>query len=430
MSKFLWLVSIGLGLLLPSTSLPSDQLLRAKYQGLLDPLVDDGKIPAYYMAVVEAGQLLFERGHGSTGANAHPEPTSQTPFALLSLSKPITTLAALKLVDDGAIKLSDRLSQYLPEFSDPVLLSGDKSNKPILISDLFTHTAGLGYGEISGIRASNENPLDGKGILAVKTIIGVAGGSRSLEEEVLKIAEAPLISEPGSEFNYSVSIDILGRVAEVVSGMPLEQYLKKVLLDPLDMTSTGFRVPEKVSAPQARLVKPLIRTYPTPGRYQRYEPFPDFPKGFNRIGEQSYVSSGGSGLVSTPSDMLRFLDFLINETRLPDGRFFLKSELREKIFSNQLNPSIGEMPLRGKLPYAARDGLSFGFAVRTASSDISDTEKSGDHFIYWSGFSSSAIWIDREAKVGGIFLSQLAPSDLFLAERLAQIADENLSQKK
>ena len=430
MTKVLWLVSIGLGLLLPSTSLRSEESLRAKYEGLLDPLVDDGKIPAYYVAVLEGNHLLFERGRGSKGANAHPAPTADTPFALLSLSKPITNLAALKLVDDGAMKLSDPLTDYLPEFSNLSLLSGEKSNKPILISDLFTHTAGLGYSEISGIRASDENPLHGRGILTVKTIVGVAGESRSLDEEVLKIAQAPLISEPGTQFNYSVSTDILGRVVEVVSGLALEQYLKKTLLGPLEMTSTGFTVPEKLSAPQARLVKPLIRTYPTPGRYQRYEPFPHFPKGFSRIGEQSKVSSGGSGLVSTPSDMLRFVDFLINETRLPDGSFFLKAELREKIFSDQLTPSVGEMPLKGKLPYAARDGLSLGFAIRAARSDFSDAEKPVTDFIYWSGFSSSAIWVDKEAKVGGIFLSQLVPSDLFLVERLARIAYENSNQKK
>ena len=99
------------------------------------------------------------------------------------------------------------------------------------------------------------------------------------------------------------------------------------------------------------------------------------------------MSSGGSGLVSTPSDMLRFVDFLINETRLPDGSFFLKAELREKIFSDQLTPSVGEMPLKGKLPYAARDGLSLGFASRAARSDFSDAEKPETAVRYRSGFS-------------------------------------------
>ncbi len=423
MRALIWLMTLSLGILVPGAVLAEGA--EQKFRQLLDPLVENGKLPAYFLGVVKDGEVVVKRGLGTAGSYNHPTPTSKTRFALLSLSKPMTVLALLRLVDQGKLRLDDPLSKYLPQFAALKLHTGEALNRPILIADLFTHTAGFGHSSDFGSSVTKTKAYQAQNLFTLSGLIDDGAPRATLSEQLEEVAKLPLINQPGVEFHYSISTDILGHVAELVTQQPLATFLRNELFVPLGMNDTGLRVSAEEAQDMARLVKPLIRTYPTPGRYRRYEPHSELPRGANNIGRGRGLSSAGSGIVSTGADCLKFLQFLLSGMRLTDGSQFISDELKDRYFNHQLNENLGTTPLAGKLPYARRDGLSFGWALRLRPSEDLLTQHAGSPaFHYWSGFSSSVMWLNLEAKTAGVFLSQITPSEIFLASRLEEIASQ------
>lgn len=421
MRTFIWLIAFGLGVFLPAVA--SAQDVEQKFQRLLDPLVEDGKLPAYFLGVVKGDEVVVKRGLGTAGSYNHPTPTSTTRFALLSLSKPMTALALLRLVEQGKLRLDDPLSKYLPEFANLTLQTGEALDRPILIADLFTHTAGFGHNSDFGSSVTKTKAYQTQNLFTLSGLIGEEAAQSSLPDQLEEVAKLPLLSQPGMEFHYSIATDILGRVAEVVTQQPLATFLRNELFAPLGMNDTGFSVSAEEAQDMARLVRPLIRTYPTPGRYRRYEPHSDLPRGIINIGRGSGFSSAGNGIVSTGADCLKFLQFLLSDMRLADGQHFIGDKLKDRYFKHQLGTNLGATPLAGKLPYARRDGLSFGWAIRLRpGEELLAEPASTPAFHYWNGFSSSVMWLNTKEKTAGVFLSQITPSEIFLASRLEEIA--------
>ena len=195
-------------------------------------------------------------------------------------------------------------------------------------------------------------------------------------------------------------------------------FLEEALFGPLGMKDTGFYLKDKNRINKATLMKPLIRTFPVPGTYQRFEPHPPFLKGGSQnLGQEVGLLSGGAGLLSTGKDMIAFASFILNRLTLKDGSQFLSENLTSRLFTNELSSDLGSSPMALKMPYAASDGLSLGFSLRPKEAGDWGLNNSRElDFLYWSGFSSSVLWIDPDNEVAGVFLSQIRPAQQFPVE--------------
>ena len=199
------------------------------------------------------------------------------------------------------MRLDDPLSKYLPEFADLALQTGEALDRPILIADLFTHTAGFGHNIDFGSSVTKTKAYQAQNLFTLSGLIGEEAALSSLSEQLEEVAKLPLLSQPGREFHYSIATDILGRVAEVVTQQPLATFLRNELFAPLGMNDTGFRVSAEEAQDMARLVRPLIRTYPTPGRYRRMSRTQICHAG-SSIWDRLGVRRAGNGIVSTGAD--------------------------------------------------------------------------------------------------------------------------------
>ena len=406
----------------------------AKNQGelemeFLDELVTQGHIPAYRVAVVNEQGMLAEKalyyGEGIVPVEAI-DPTSIV--SLLSLSKPFTNLLALKLADIGVFQLDDPVSMYIPAFASANIEAEKELSvaKPrqILISDLFLHTAGLsqsaemqGWGPVAEYYQKND-------IFGLKCLAG--SSTQSLSESVQRLTQAPLQTNPGERFSYSVATDVLGRVMEVATNKPFEALLSEYISGPLgiDTLTTAVSAPNVKHVVQ--LYEPMIKTYPVPGAYQRYQPFSKFDVEVINAGIQPGCVSPGSGLTASVEDLVTFVSFLLNDLRLADGTPLLSENTLPLVFGSQLSSKFGKSPMRRSIAYSRQDNLSMAsLAIRTnKEGDVSNTE---DHdFYYWSGFSGSGLWIDKKTKTAGIVITQLYPSDRFLIPKLVAETRANL----
>jgi CubicO group peptidase (beta-lactamase class C family) len=348
--------------------------------------------------------------------------------SLFSLSKPFTNLLALKLVDDGVFQLDTPISMYLPAFESVKVHSDDKQPAPktrqILISDLLRHTAGLsqssdlqGWGPIA--EYYRENDIFGLNCLA-------GSSSENLSQSVLRLTQAPLQTNPGERFSYSVATDVLGRVMEVATGKTFEALLTNYIAVPLGIDTLTTTVSKSNVERVVQLYEPMIKTYPVPGAYQRYQPFSKFEVDVINAGIQPGCVSPGSGLTASVDNLVTFVSFLLNDLRFADGSPFLSDSMLPLVFSGQLGKELGKSPMRRSIAYSRQDNLSMAsLAIRTAKKgDLANAE---DHdFYYWSGFSGSGLWIDKKTKTAGVLITQLYPSDRFLIPKLINETRANL----
>ena len=277
--------------------------------------------------------------------------TPDTIFRIYSMSKPITTVAAMMLVEEGKLQLDDPLSKYIPAFADVkvgVETKGEDgkmhldlvaAKRPITIQDLMRHTSGLTYG------------FFGEGLVKKAYVdANLGAGDPDLAEFTDRLAKLPLAYQPGTTWDYSQSTDVLGRVIEVVSGKSLYQFEKERLLDPLGMKDTGFYVTDPAK-------QPLVA-----------EPFPNdrtigagAEMGDPRVAQK--MESGGGGMVSTIDDYARFAQMILNGGTL-DGKRYLSPKTVAYMGSNHIGPGSGVMPGPYYLP-GPGFGFGLGFAVRT-----------------------------------------------------------------
>jgi CubicO group peptidase (beta-lactamase class C family) len=338
------------------------------------------KIPGAVLLVARHGQIAWFDAVGRLDpAGSTPMPRDGI-FRIYSMSKPITTVAAMMLVEDGRMKLDDPVSLYLPEFASmkvgvekpgadgkPVLETVP-ARRPITIHDLMRHTSGLTYG------------FFGPGL--VKQAYNAANlhaGDPSNAEFSQRLAQLPLAYQPGTTWDYSYSTDILGRVVEVVSGQSLYQFEKQRLLDPLGMKDTSFYVSEP--ARQQRIAEPL----PNDRSFGVAAEFND-----PRVVQKA--ESGGGGMVSTAGDYARFLQMLLNGGSL-DGKRYLGSRTLGFMVSDHSNAGAGIAPGPLYLPGPGY-GFGLGFAVRRADGEAPYPAAAGE--FNWGGAGGTYMWVDPE----------------------------------
>src|SRR6202790_1229619 len=352
-----------------------------------------GKIPGAIMLIQQHGQPVYFENFGVRDVETKRPMTADTIFRLYSMSKPITSIAAMMLVEDGKLSLDDPVSKYIPAFADvkvgvekrdengKTALALEPVNRPITIEDLLRHTSGLTYGFY--------------GDSAVRKLYAQAdlfNGDADNAEFVERIARLPLAEQPGTLWDYSHSTDVLGRVIEVVSGQSLFQFEKQRLLDPLGMTETAFYVADPAKRP--RIAEPL----PT----DRFDgPIagikdPTLPRRWQ---------SGGARMAGTIDDHARFARMLVNGGTL-DGRRYLKPETIAEMTSDHIGPET-RIARDGWYFPGASSGFGLGFAVRT-STPPSTSWPLGEY--RWDGVAGTFFFIDPKDDMFVVFMVQ-TPSE-------------------
>ena len=359
----------------------------ARLDAALHKAVEIGELPGAVVMIVRDGKLVHARGIGWQDREAKIPMRRDSIFRIYSMTKPIVSVAAMMLVEEGRLGLHEPVSKYIPEFKETKVgvESTDAAGKPVLtlvnaarqmtVQDLLRHTSGLTYGVLGPPNLVKKAYLDA-GIFSQKWVL--ADFCRAL-------AKLPLQYEPGSTWEYSHSTDVLGRVVEVASGQTLDLFLADRIFRPLNMADTGFHVPRDK---HGRIAQPIPDKYTgkTPELLDLREPATFF--------------AGGHGLVSTAEDYLRFTRMLLNGGEL-DGVRLLGPRTVRNMSANHLNERIS----RGTafLPGPGHGfGLGFGTRLETGQSEWPGSV--GD--FYWGGFAGTAFWVDPAEKLTVVYMSQ------------------------
>jgi CubicO group peptidase (beta-lactamase class C family) len=357
--------------------------------GTINSDIANGIIPGGTLLIVRHGKIAFYDSFGWL------DPATKTPlpkeaiFRIYSMSKPITSVAAMILVEQGKLLLSDPVQKYIPAFAemkvavqkpDTPKVDLVPAARPITVQDLMRHTSGLTYEFMTGTAVSK--------MYHDANLFGDEGTNASFADNIAKM---PLVAQPGSGWNYSHSTDVLGRVIEVASGKSLYQFEKENILDPLGMSDTGFSVP---SAKQNLIAEPL----PTDNKIVGTFPFsnPRLPASWE---------AGGQGMVSTALDYGKFLQMLQNGGAF-DGHRILSPATVAFMTSDHLG-QIGPGPTF----YIPGPGYGFGigFAVRRQQGVAASEGSPGDY--YWGGAAGTSFWNDPKQHLTVVFMMQ-APSQL------------------
>jgi len=360
--------------------------------------VDGGLLPCALTLVAREGDVLALRHAGMADVERGIPCREDSIFRIFSMTKPVTTVAAMSMVDDGLIRLDDPVSGYIPSFAmlsvnasdDPLRLEPRPARVPMTIRHLLTHTSGLTYGgEATAVPALYDRE---------STNFGTDDGP--LEEVVDRLAGIPLLFEPGQRWHYSVSLDVLGRVLEVVDAEPLDRVLAHRVLEPVGMVDTSFAA---VPDDQAR----------TAALYQAAgEGYLRIPDGSGFPGASAVTTlSGGAGLLSTAHDYARFVTMLLQGGEI-EGARVISTESAAQMQRNQLpgdiascgEPTFSESTTRGV-------GFGLGGSVVVDPSVTEWPSSLGEYA--WGGYASTAFLVDPVRRCTAIFLTQLIPSSRY-----------------
>ena len=362
----------------------------ARIDAYLKNEIATNKIPGAIMMIQRGGKTAYFSSFGVRDPGTKEPMTPDTIFRIYSMSKPITTVAAMMLVEEGKLQLDEPLSKYIPAFKDVMVgveRKGDDgkpaldlvpAKRQITIQDLMRHTSGLTYG------------FFGEG--AVKKLYVEANlGEGDPDNAVFadRLAKLPLAYQPGTTWDYSQSTDILGRVIEVVSGKSLYQFQKERLFDPLGMTNTSFYVTEP--ARQSLVAEPFPNDRKIGAGAEMADP---------RVARK--YESGGGGLMSTIGDYSRFAAMLTNGGTL-DGKRYLSPKTIAYMGSNHVGAGSGVSPGPYYLP-GAGFGFGLGFAVRLETGNSPVAGSTGE--MNWSGAGGTTFWVDPKENMFVVFMAQ------------------------
>jgi CubicO group peptidase (beta-lactamase class C family) len=347
-----------------------------------------GIIPGATLLIARNGKVAYFEAFGSLDAASRTPMPKEAIFRIYSMSKPITSLAAMILVEQGRLFLDDPVQKYIPAFGNMKVAAQEAGSaaldlvpatRPITVQDLLRHTSGLTYGFLPGTPVAK--------MYQEANLFGVDLTNAEFAD---KIARLPLITQPGSSWNYSHSTDVLGRVVEVASGKPLYQFEKENILDPLGMTDTAFSVAD--AAKQNLIAEPL----PADSKIVGTEPFSN-PR------RPAKWEAGGQGMVSTAPDYAKFLQMMQNGGVL-NGHRILAPATIAFMTADHLGPAGV-----GPTPYLPGPGYGFGlgFAVRRQQGVAPAQGSPGDYT--WAGAAGTSFWNDPAQHLTVIFMVQ-APS--------------------
>jgi CubicO group peptidase (beta-lactamase class C family) len=344
----------------------------AKLQAITTALnadVASGKIPGAYLVIGRQGKVAYAQGFGVPGPGQTTPTSEETIFRIFSMTKPIVSVTAMTLVEEGKLSVDDPVSKYIPEFANLTVMQPDGSTQPakspMLVRHLMSHTSGLIYGFIEA-----NNPAGRK--LAE---MYAAGGENRVDvtpvEYAKGLAKLPLKAEPGTAWNYGRSTDVLGAVVEVASGQPLDVAVRERVTGPLGMTDTGFFQPKDKAG---RFAQPKEAAQ-IGGVGLYYDPTVETP-----------FKQGGGGLTSTPEDYLRFTLMLANDGEYRGVRI-LKPETLARMRQDETTAEV-----RGRGIFFPGRGMGFGLGFSLVLDDT--IQRPGNGTFSWNGIAGTEFWVD------------------------------------
>jgi CubicO group peptidase (beta-lactamase class C family) len=368
---------------------------------LINGAIADSEIAGAVALIARHGQVALLESYGMADIDDNEAMRTDTLFRIASMTKPVTTVAVMMLYEEGHFFLGDPISDYIPAFRNMQVLAGGDgastvpASRPITIHHLLTHTSGLSYAFLSGTPEL-------EAVARLYSENGVPDGLVETDDEIAdlstKLGELPLLFEPGTEWSYSLGIDVLGHFVEVVSGMTLAAFFESRIFEPLGMHDTAFFLDN-------RQAERLASVYA-----------PDGHGGLRELGDERVVEghhvysasypyagpdrffAGGAGLTSTISDYARFLQMLLNGGELEGVRL--------------LSPTTVAMMTRnniGALESGPGIKFGYGFAVVDDPGVAVDWRARGAY--YWGGFFNTRFFVDPSQELIGIFMSQRRPQD-------------------
>ena len=352
--------------------------------------VDDGRLPGWLVLVARDERIVHLSTYGRRDIEADLPVELDTRWRIYSMTKPITSVAAMSLWEEGAFELKDPISRFLPAFADVHVHDAGPATEPVRMWHLLTHTSGLTYG------FHRAHPVD--------ELYREAGFDLQRPEMDLAAAcdtwaALPLLFQPGSEWNYGVSTDVLGRVAEVVAGKPLDEVLRERVFDPLGMHETAFHVDDHS------------------GLAALYTVGAGAPARIDLLGDEIMSPpkflSGGGGLASTAADYHRFATMLLRGGEL-DGVRILGSRTVDFMARNHL-PGGVDLEAFGRPLFAETtfDGVGFGLGFSVVLDPVANKVPASIGDYGWGGMASTVFWVDPVQRLTVLFMTQLLPSSTY-----------------
>ena len=389
----------------------------------LKEAVEKKQVAGVSFLVARRGKVVYNTAVGMRDAEAQIPLAEDTIFRIASMSKPITSVAAMILIEEGKLNPDDPLSKFVPEFKDMQVLVPDQEGKSfelvkaareITIHDLLTHTSGLTYRLIN-------KPFLGDMYAKAGVCDGIVEAEGTIADNVRKLAKLPLTSQPGAAWEYGLNTDVLGYVIEVVSGKSLEEFCRERLFQPLKMNDTCFVLSKEKQPRLSALYKQdgdqkISRVGNEPVTVGNFVYSATYP-----THEDSRYYSGGGGLVSTQRDYLRFCQMLLNRGEL-DGVRVLKAENVDRMTRNQIDQL--------QLPQPGYDAFGYGFGILTEKGKQLSKDPGGVGSYAWAGAFGTRFWIDPKNELIGVFMVQSTPPDFTLSENVKTMVYEAMTEAK
>jgi len=375
--------------------------------GAVQRNIDDKRVAGAVTLVVRHGKVAWYKAQGMSDREASKAMPADAMFRICSMTKPITSVAVMMLYEEGRFLLDDPVSKYLPEFKNPKVLvkraSGGTysipASKEITIRDLLRHTSGITYQWNEDLGAAYEKADVPSGLLQYDGTIG---------DGVEHLAGLPLLFNPGERFEYSLGVDVLGRLVEVVSGKPLDEFFRTRIFEPVGMKDTYFFPPDNklnrlATAYTYYSDKGLNRFPDAPIREGAFVYSADYPsRGPKKL------FSGGAGLVSTAMDYAKFCQMMLDEGKAGGTRLLSRKSV-ELMTHDQLGKISSEI------------GFGLGFGVDGVKGPLQELGSVGSYD--WGGFFYTAFSIDPKEQMIVIFMAQLHPTgDLTLDKQVHELA--------
>ena len=375
--------------------------------------VDDGRLAGMITTIARQGKTVHWAMTGMRDREAGLAMEEDTIFRIASMTKLVTAAAIMTLYEEGHFNLNTPVYEFIPEFEDLQVCVGESASgldtrpleRPVTFRHLFTHTAGFSYGWDA------QDPVDRAYI-----DLGLDIRDEPLKEKMAILVQAPLAFQPGTHWRYSLAIDVLGYLIEIISGVPLDRFFRERLFNPLGMADTDFFVPRK----KVQRLAALYGHTETSSELQRIDPPPRFT-----YDQRPAFLSGGGGLVATATDYARFLEMLVNGGEL-DGERIL-SPTTVDLFTINHAPSAA-LPY-GFAPKEDRYHMGYGFSLGTrVLMDISASGQAGSVGEFgWDGAFNTYCWVDRVQSLYGLLMVQHMPNNHYpLADIFKQLTYQAL----